>query len=116
MSSPSARSLKNLRERGFVAESVERWIPGANIRRDLYSFFDIVAVSPTEGIFGIQVSTSDHKKSRLDKAKGLPGLIAWKTASGRIFFHGWRKLRGRWVLEEIELEMSDLIKPAEVVA
>lgn len=112
---PSARSLHALRERGYKAESVERWIPSANVRKDLFGWLDIIACHPTMGILGVQVSTSEHRKARLDKARSCPGLIIWRLAGGRLAFHGWRKLAGRWVLEEIELGMEHLteMKPLE---
>lgn len=106
---PTARSLKYLRALGWQAEVVERWIPRINVRKDLFSWFDAVAANPTLGIAGVQVSTSAHKSARLAKARGLPGLIAWRLAGGRVLFHGWRKLKGRWTLEEIELVMDDLV-------
>jgi len=39
--------MEALREKGFHCGVVERWIPGANIRRDLFGFIDVLAVTPT---------------------------------------------------------------------
>ena len=112
---PSARSLRSLRERGYYAQVVEQTIPHTFIKRDWGGWLDIIAAHPTLGILGVQVSTSAHKGARLAKARECPGLILWHLAGGKLAFHGWRKLRGRWVLEEVELGMEHLIeeKPLE---
>jgi hypothetical protein len=44
--SPTELSLRHLRERGYDCDVVERWIPGANIRRDMIGIIDIVAWKP----------------------------------------------------------------------
>ena len=49
MTSPTQRSLAALRERGMLAEVVERWNPYTKTRKDLFGFVDIVAVLASTG-------------------------------------------------------------------
>lgn len=61
MSSPTALSLRHLRERGYAAEVVERWLdlPGKRIRRDLFRCIDIVAAhGPLGIILGVQAAST----------------------------------------------------------
>src|SRR5690606_37554474 len=44
LSSPTARTLAWLREQGWDADVVERWVPGAKVRRDFLGFADILAI------------------------------------------------------------------------
>jgi ribosome assembly protein YihI (activator of Der GTPase) len=39
--SPTQLSLEKLRADGYLAEVVERFVPGANIRKDLWGWVDI---------------------------------------------------------------------------
>lgn len=50
MSSPTQRSLAVLRERGYIAQVVERWNPFARIRQDLFGVVDVLAVGNGETI------------------------------------------------------------------
>lgn len=36
-------------------------------------------------------------------------LIAWLTAGNRLMLHGWRKLKGRWAVNERELKLEDVL-------
>ena len=45
---PSARSTALLREQGYTVETVERWIPGVCIRRDLLGCADLLAIRAGE--------------------------------------------------------------------
>lgn len=100
---PTQRSLAVLRERGFLAEVVERWVPGANIRKDLFGFVDIVAVDP-DGVLFVQTTSGDHVANRIAKIADHPNLPAVRAANVRIHVHGWRKsAAGRWVLREEDI-------------
>ena len=54
---PTAFTLRYLRRSGYLAEVVERWIPGANIRKDLFGIIDLVAITVDEPILGIQATS-----------------------------------------------------------
>jgi hypothetical protein len=99
---PTARSLAHLRGLGYVVEVVERWIPGANIRRDLFGFGDLLAVRPGEVLL-VQTTTGDHVAHRLAKIAASPLAATVRGAGIRIVVHGWRKnAAGRWTLREVE--------------
>jgi hypothetical protein len=100
--SPTARSLKLMRDRGLLADVVERWIPGANIRKDLYGFIDILGIG--EGrIVGVQATSSGNMASRISKIADHPNLSAVRCAGIEIWVHGWRKnAKGRWVVREVD--------------
>ncbi len=101
--SPTARSLAKLRERGYVAGVVERWIAEPGIHVDLFGFLDIVAVKPGETV-GVQATTGDHVAARLRKIEDSPSLPLVRAAGWRVVVHGWRKsAMGVWVLREVEL-------------
>lgn len=46
--SPTQRSLRYLREQGYLPAVVEKWNPHAHVRQDLFGFVDIVAVRRDE--------------------------------------------------------------------
>jgi hypothetical protein len=48
---------------------VERWIPGANVRKDLFGFIDIVAVDQEAETWGIQVTTAHNVNARIEKIR-----------------------------------------------
>jgi len=88
--SPTQRSLKYLREQGYFAQVVEHWVPGANIRRDLFGGIDIVALrADRQGILGVQTTTRNNARARVQKILGIMELDAWMRAGNRIEVHGW---------------------------
>jgi hypothetical protein len=110
---PTARSLDYLRRAGYLAVVVERWLPKAEVRSDLWHFADLLAVHPRDKQFLlVQVTTAAHVSHRLAKAKRRPELAAWLRAGGRFEAHGWRQGAGRWELRRVEVTGADL---AEVV-
>lgn len=113
--SPLARSLKWLREAGYLSGVTERRLPHArNVTVDLFGFADIVAAKPGLGVLAVQATSGQHVSDRLAKirthdpeAKSCPHCNAlFLLACGwRIVVHGWRKnAEGRWVLREEAVE------------
>ena len=45
LKSPTARTMAALRSEGWTVEVVEKWIPGAQIRRDLFGVIDVLAIT-----------------------------------------------------------------------
>jgi hypothetical protein len=90
--SPSALSTAWLREQGYVVDSVERWIPGANIRKDLYGLFDLVALHPAHvGVLGIQVTSRSNAASRRTKMQEQGHLSLWLRTGNRAHLHSWKR-------------------------
>lgn len=101
--SPTARTLAVLRERGYTAEVVERWIPGANIRRDLFGFIDVLGIRNNE-VLGVQTTSDSHVAERIKKISESDNLAAVRKAGIAIHVHGWRKAaNGRWTLREVDV-------------
>ena len=120
MSSPTQRSLKVMRERGYLTEVVERWIPGANIRKDLFGFIDILAIAPLSTVEGdlvvaVQSTSGSNVAARIKKITEHENLAAVRKAGIRILVHGWTKRRKRlksgklakrameWQLREVDV-------------
>jgi hypothetical protein len=109
MASPVARSLTLLRRRGYCCDTVERWIPGGNIRRDLFGCIDVAAIALDEpGVLGVQATTMRNVSARLAKARALPALRTWLAAGNRFVVHGWAKRGRRWRVKTVAVRADDL--------
>jgi hypothetical protein len=108
------RSLKYLRDNGWTACVVEKWIPPRGkmkfgVRIDAFGFGDILACSSDElrpEIALVQTSALSERQRHKDKTNALDGFYAWKASGGIVLLHSWRKLkphgkRATWeVIEE----------------
>lgn len=102
MTSPTARTLQHLREAGYpLVQVVERWNPHARIRQDLFGIIDVVAVGAD--IVGVQATSGSNVAARVAKLTESEALPILRKAGIRVLVHGWRKLRGRWTLREVDL-------------
>jgi hypothetical protein len=115
---PTARTLKVLRQRGAFPAVVERWNPGARVRQDLFGILDVVALEPgVPGLLGVQTTSGSNVAARLAKIAQAPHAGRWLAAGNRIAVHGWRKAgprgaRKTWTLREIEVTEADLAAEA----
>lgn len=94
MTSPTQRSLAECRRREWNAEVVERWNPYARIRRDLFGWCDIVALTGMQ-IIGIQACVTGDLSKRVAKIcheRALPAR-RWLESGGVVLVWGWA-LRG----------------------
>lgn len=87
--SPTQRSLKALRAKGWLCAIVEHWNPHVGIRQDLFGCIDILALK--DGVtLAVQTTTASNVAARLAKIRAnpkLPELVkAW-----RVEVHGWAK-------------------------
>ncbi len=102
MSSPTARTLAEMRKRGYLVQVVEKWIPAVRRRQDLYGFIDVLAIREGE-IVGVQATSGDNVASRVAKIAEHEHVGAVRKAGIRILVHGWRRnAAGRWVLREVD--------------
>ena len=99
MSSPTQRSLKLIRERGYLAEVVEKWIPGANVRKDLWGWCDVVALKAGETL-AIQATSASNVAARIKKIAESETVGRVREAGWRIVVWGWKKVKGRWQVVE----------------
>jgi hypothetical protein len=98
-----------LRREGFQAAVVERWLPHANVRQDLFGFADVLAFHPRDRRFLlVQATTADHAGHRLNKARAQPELALWLRAGGAFEVHGWTRREDRWHVRRVAVRPEDL--------
>jgi len=102
--SPSARSMKHLRDEGWVVDIVERWIGGhIKVRKDLFGMFDLIAIKD-KAVIVIQVTSGSNVAARVKKINASEHIEAVRKTPLKPLVHGWRKnSKGRWVLREVEV-------------
>lgn len=92
--SATQRTLRQLRQEGYICGIVERFNPYAGEfgkRIDLFNFIDILAIKPI-GICGIQSCGSnfaEHDRTILKNEIA----VEWLKAGGSIELWGWRKIK-----------------------
>jgi hypothetical protein len=109
MSSPTKRTLIFLRKLGFVAEVVEKRVPGCGISRDLFGIADVLAIHPKQGaVLLIQATTADHFANRLRRVQEQPVLPPLLAAGVRVEVWAWKKCGGQWHVRREALQPGDL--------
>ena len=91
MTSPTQRSLKELRNKGYLVAIVEYYNSFIYQRKDLFGIFDLLAIKENETI-GVQVTTMSNKSSHLDKMRNSEYLPIIKLAGWKVELHSWRKI------------------------
>jgi len=90
---PTQRTLKYLRDNGFVCGIVERFISAYarhGIRIDLFGIIDIIAIKDGEirGVQSCGQAFSEHNK----KILASENSVKWIRSGGILQLIGWRKL------------------------
>ena len=102
MTSPTQRTLAQLRKDGYTAQVVERWNPHARIRQDLFGFVDVLAIRGGETL-AVQATSGSNVASRVKKIAEHEHIGAVREAGWRVVVWGWRKnAAGRWTLREVD--------------
>ncbi len=95
--SPTQRSLKYLREQGYLCEVVEKWNTFTKQRKDLWGWCDILAIRENE-VLAVQV-TASAVANRIKKIQESETVASVRKAGIRIEVHGWRKnSKGKYVM------------------
>jgi hypothetical protein len=111
MASPTGRTLQYLRNIGWVATVVESWVPVANIRRDLFGMFDLLAVRPdVPGVVGIQTTSASNHAARRTKLLASPILKPWLMAANGAEIWSWDQHNGRWEVRREALTLDDALE------
>jgi hypothetical protein len=101
--SPTQRSLKHLRDLGYLAEVVEKWNPHSKTRHDLYGLIDILAIHREE-VLGVQATSGSNVSARVTKITEHENLRRIREAGIGLVVHGWRRnSKGVWTLREEDL-------------
>jgi hypothetical protein len=106
---PTARSLDYLRARGWQVAVVESWIPKTVLRRDLWSFADVLAAHPGAGFLLVQVTSVANVSSRLKKVQASGEAAFWLRCGGRIEVHGWRGPQVK-IVEVLSADLSAITR------
>jgi hypothetical protein len=62
---------------------------------------DVLAVG--DDIVAVQATSGGNVSKRVAKLTDSPALPVLRKAGIRVLVHGWRKLKGRWTLREVDL-------------
>ena len=93
--SPTQRTLKWLKQQGYEACIVERYIPRAQKRIDAFGFGDILAMwtGMVEKLVLVQTTSGSHHADHKTKILGETRARLWLQNGGHILLISWRKLR-----------------------
>lgn len=103
--SPTQRSLKLMRERGYVCEVTEHWNPHAFLRKDLFGFGDVFCLGDGEAVM-VQATSLSNVSARVKKITEHEHLAAVRKAGLRILVQGWGKRAGKRFYEVREVDLS----------
>jgi len=99
---PTQRTLALCRKHGWTSQVVEKWNAHAKVRQDLFGVIDVVCMDG-QSIIGVQSTSGDNVSNRVQKMRDEPRAKEWLRSGGRLFVHGWRKIKNRWKPREIEI-------------
>lgn len=96
--SPTQRTIRELRNQGRVCAVVERFnafVGPHGIRQDLFGIIDVLALDPERGVVGIQCCGTDfaaHERKILEER--TQESIDWLSTPGTVLeLWGWRKVK-----------------------
>ena len=114
MTSPTVLSLKTMRERGYKAFVVERYITPIRKRIDFGNYADIIAFRKSDkgSCTAIQTTTTSNILSRIHKCLNNDNAKEWVLGGHKLLIQGWSKKgpRGKrkiYQLKEVVLAKSD---------
>lgn len=81
---PTQRTLQQLRREGWQAAVVEKWIPQAKRRLDLFGIGDVLAIRDGETLL-VQATSASNHAARRTKALESDVLPLWLAGPGRSF-------------------------------
>jgi hypothetical protein len=99
--SPTARSLKKLRDEGCLVDIVERRAGGR--LHDLFGFLDLLCITADGDVLGIQTTSGSNVSARIKKITNHQNVGRVRDANIGIHVHGWRKAKGKWICRTVDL-------------
>lgn len=103
----NGEAIKRLTEQGWTCTLVEQTIPHTFIKRDAFSFGDILCCSPTRGIMLVQATGGGNGSTRAIKIRQEPRHAIWLAAGGRIQVLDFIKRAGQ---KERECRITEITK------
>lgn len=99
---PTQRSMKALKELGYLVEVVEKWNSFTRTRKDLWGWADLLAIRRGE-VLAVQV-TATGVSSRIKKIMDSETIGRVREAGIRIEVHGHRKnSKGKYVMRVVDI-------------
>lgn len=95
--SPTQLTLERLRKEGFLCEVTEKWLPGANVRKDLFGFIDILAIKDGS-VLAVQATSKANISSRVNKIAEHENIAEVRKLGWQIEVWGWAKVGNRWAV------------------
>jgi hypothetical protein len=93
VASPTQRSLKLLRDAGYICHIVEKYNSFTRTRNDCYGFGDILACKASQnGSQLVQTTSRANLNARINKILAIPEAVVWLRAGNGILVHGWSKM------------------------
>lgn len=89
------RSVQFVKKSYPIVETVEKWIPQARKKKDLFGCIDLLAVGNGETV-AIQTTSASNVAARKKKILGTAAYKHMKEAGWKIEIHGWFKRENRW--------------------
>ena len=88
---PTQRTIRLLKDAGYLVGTVERWAPVAGKRIDLFGIIDLLAIdsSTTLGVQSTGTSFSEHDA----KLRAAETTKHWLAGDRQLVLIGWRKVR-----------------------
>ncbi len=110
------RSLKLLRDQGYLAAVTEHWNQFARRRLDLFGFIDLVAIKGDETL-AVQTTTAANISARIAKIKQTPAAELWLESPNRkLQVHGWVKRGPRAKRKTWQCRIIHCTKASPIVA
>lgn len=109
--SPTQRTLKEMRKRGYLCEITERFNPWSKTRHDLFGFIDVLCLKGDE-LVAVQTTSGSNVSARIQKIKQTQAAALWlESPSRKIVVHGWRRVGARgkrklWQCREIPVNLA----------
>lgn len=99
---PSQRTVKHLKDQGYMVATVEYYNYFTKRRHDLFNVIDILAIGNGETL-AVQVTSKSNMSARIRKIEECEALPEMLRSGWRVIVHGWfRKPNGRYELKEME--------------
>jgi hypothetical protein len=88
---PTQRTIRLLKDSGYLVGTVERWAPVAGKRIDLFGIIDLLAIdsSTTLGVQSTGTAFSEHDA----KLRAAETTKHWLAGDRQLVLIGWRKVR-----------------------
>lgn len=87
--SPTKKSLKKLREEGYLCEVTEHWNYFAKVRKDLFGFIDILAIKNNE-VVAVQTTSYSNISERISKISNHENIGFIRKVGWKVVVHGWK--------------------------